>query len=80
MGISALRPVPAAFEYIDDESTVASAWRSFNRWSIVFSHPEDFAPYDLENDRWIILLRRAFQDSEVRPVELYPSNPQANCS
>ena len=66
---------------VDNESTVCSERPSFNPWSIVFSHPEDFVPYDLETDRWIVLLRRAFQDSEVWPVELVPDNcPQLNCS
>ena len=61
-------------------SSSSSRQRSFNTWSIVFSHPEDFAPQDLETDRWVVLLGQAFQDSEVRPLELRPSDSRSNFS
>lgn len=46
MASSALQLVPAAFEYGANEALASFAQRSFNTWSIVFSHPEDFVPYE----------------------------------
>jgi len=40
----------------------------------LFSHPEDFVPCGLETDRWLILVRRAFQDHGIRSHALASSN------
>jgi hypothetical protein len=39
-------------------------------WALLFSHPHDFANYDVEADRWLVLLQRAFENARVRPVAL----------
>ncbi len=41
-------------------------------WAVLFSHPEDFAYYDLEMDRWLAIVREAFQTSGIRPLALAP--------
>jgi hypothetical protein len=39
-------------------------------WGLLFSHPDDFAQYDVEADRWLVLLRDAFAASRVHPIAL----------
>jgi alkyl hydroperoxide reductase subunit AhpC len=39
-------------------------------WAILFSHPDDFCPYDLEMDRWLIVTQRAFAERDIRPIAL----------
>jgi hypothetical protein len=39
-------------------------------WAILFSHPDDFASYDLEMDRWLVITRRAFTERRIRPIAL----------
>jgi alkyl hydroperoxide reductase subunit AhpC len=39
-------------------------------WAIFFSHPEDFVPCDLETDRWLVVVRRAFSERGIRPLGL----------
>jgi alkyl hydroperoxide reductase subunit AhpC len=39
-------------------------------WAILFSHPDDFASYDLEIDRWLVITRRAFADRGIQPIAL----------
>ncbi len=41
-----------------------------NDWAILFSHPDDFVSYDLEMDRWLVIVRRAFSERCVRPIAL----------
>lgn len=44
--------------------------RESDDWAILFSHPDDFVRYDLEMDRWLIVTRRAFAASHIRPLAL----------
>lgn len=37
-------------------------------WALLFSHPNDFARYDLESDRWLSVMQRSFEDRNVRAV------------
>jgi hypothetical protein len=39
-------------------------------WAIIFSHPEDFVPCDLEMDRWLVVVRHAFSEHGIRPLAL----------
>ena len=39
-------------------------------WTLIFSHPEDFVPLDLEIDRWLVVVREAFLDRNVQPLRL----------
>ena len=39
-------------------------------WALLFSHPDDFAQYDLEADRWLTLLEHALVAARVRPIAL----------
>ncbi len=39
-------------------------------WAVVFSHPEDFIRCDLEMDRWLGLIQRAFTTARIRPLAL----------
>ncbi len=41
-------------------------------WAVLFSHPNDFVSYDLEMDRWLVIVRRAFADRRVCPIALAP--------
>jgi alkyl hydroperoxide reductase subunit AhpC len=41
-------------------------------WAIIFSHPEDFVPCDLEMDRWLVVVRHAFSERGIRPLGLAP--------
>lgn len=46
-----------------------------DRWSIIFTNPDDFVPLDLEIDRWLIVVRQAFADRGIRPRGLPAHNP-----
>jgi alkyl hydroperoxide reductase subunit AhpC len=39
-------------------------------WAILFSHPNDFVTYDLEMDRWLVIIRRAFAERRIQPIAL----------
>jgi hypothetical protein len=39
-------------------------------WGLLFSHPDDFARYDFETDRWLQQVRDAFATAWVRPLAL----------
>ena len=39
-------------------------------WGLLFSHPDDFAPNDVEADRWLVLLEQSFAVARVRPFAL----------
>jgi hypothetical protein len=38
------------------------------RWALLFSHPDDFAAYGFESDRWLVHVEEAFIASAVRPL------------
>lgn len=42
-------------------------------WTILFSHPDDFFRHDLEIDRWLVVVQRAFAERHVRPLALASS-------
>ncbi|MDB6044389.1 MAG: hypothetical protein JWM63_2940 [Gammaproteobacteria bacterium] len=42
-------------------------------WTILFSHPDDFVRYDLEIDRWLVVVQRAFAARRIRPLALASS-------
>lgn len=37
------------------------------RWALLFSHPDDFASYGFESDRWLCQVEAAFDACEIRP-------------
>jgi hypothetical protein len=39
-------------------------------WGLLFSHPDDFAQYDIEADRWLVLIQEAFATARLRPFGL----------
>lgn len=39
-------------------------------WAVLFSHPDDFASYGFEADRWRLQVRNAFVAADVRPLAL----------
>jgi hypothetical protein len=41
-----------------------------NSWGVLFSHPDDFASYGFEADRWQMHVRDAFAAADVRPLAL----------
>jgi len=38
------------------------------RWTIVFSHPDDFVRCELEIDRWLGIVGDAFRQARIRPL------------
>jgi hypothetical protein len=40
------------------------------RWALLFSHPDDFACYGFESDRWLVHVQEAFVASDIRPLAL----------
>jgi hypothetical protein len=40
------------------------------RWALLFSHPDDFADYGFETDRWLVYLRNAFDSLRLRPLAI----------
>ena len=40
------------------------------RWALLFSHPDDFAAYGFESDRWLVHVQEAFAAADVRPLAL----------
>jgi hypothetical protein len=38
------------------------------RWALLFSHPDDFASYGFEADRWLVYMQNVFDDLRLRPV------------
>jgi len=49
------------------------------RWAVLFSHPDDFACYGFECDRWLEEVRQAFTAAAVRPLALQAAI-QGGCS
>ena len=39
-------------------------------WGLLFSHPDDFAEYHIEADRWLVLIQEAFTGARLRPLGL----------
>ena len=48
-------------------------------WAVLFSHPDDFACYGFEFDRWLEEVRDAFACAQVRPLAVQPPI-QTGCS
>lgn len=46
------------------------------RWALLFSHPDDFAAYGFESDRWLVHVQEAFVATGIRPLAL-ASNHEA---
>lgn len=44
-----------------------SLWRG-GRWSLLFSHPEDFASHGFEADRWVACLRDEMERLDLRVI------------
>jgi hypothetical protein len=40
------------------------------QWALLFSHPDDFASYGFEADRWLVHVRESFAATGVRPLAL----------
>ena len=40
------------------------------RWALLFSHPDDFAAYGFESDRWLVHVQEAFAATDIRPLAL----------
>jgi hypothetical protein len=38
------------------------------RWALLFSHPDDFAAYGFESDRWLVHVHEAFAATDIRPL------------
>ncbi|HEV8333833.1 MAG TPA: hypothetical protein VGQ22_20590 [Steroidobacteraceae bacterium] len=38
------------------------------RWALLFSHPDDFAAYGFESDRWLVHVEEAFAATDIRPL------------
>jgi len=46
-------------------------------WAVLFSHPNDFIRCELEMDRWLAVVRRAFTATRIRPLALAGRAAQA---
>lgn len=40
------------------------------RWALLFSHPDDFAAYGFESDRWLVHVQEAFAATDIRPLAI----------
>jgi hypothetical protein len=40
------------------------------RWALLFSHPDDFASYGFESDRWLVHVQEAFAAADIRPLAI----------
>ena len=40
------------------------------RWALLFSHPDDFASYGFESDRWLVHVQEALTTADIRPLAL----------
>jgi len=49
-------------------------------WAILFSHPQDFVPHDLEVDRWLVIIQQAFSGTRVRAFALPASAAESDQS
>jgi hypothetical protein len=45
------------------------------RWALVFSHPDDFANYGFEADRWIDQVKEAFDADSIAAVAISSRAP-----
>jgi alkyl hydroperoxide reductase subunit AhpC len=61
------------------ESISLRAWLR-EGWAVLFSHPHDFVRCELEMDRWLAVIQRAFTDKRVRPLALAPRAASAEGS
>ena len=64
------RSVPDAIA--QDAASPAVALRRWlhGRWALLFSHPDDFAAYGFESDRWLVHVEEAFAATDIRPLAL----------
>jgi len=61
-----LHPVSAA---ATAETVSLRAWLR-EGWAVLFSHPNDFVRCELEMDRWLAVIQRAFAGQRMRPLAL----------
>jgi hypothetical protein len=66
---------PAALKFdvsAPDSPLPAAAVRRWlhGRWALLFSHPDDFAAYGFESDRWLVHVQEAFAATDIRPLAL----------
>ena len=45
------------------------------RWALVFSHPDDFANYGFEADRWVDQVKEAFAADSIAAVAISTRSP-----
>jgi len=73
MWTAALKYDPSVADAIVAEGAVpAVALRRWlhGRWALLFSHPDDFAAYGFESDRWLVHVEEAFAATDIRPLAL----------
>lgn len=77
--MAALKELEVATLLLASPNTVSSAHatecpslRTWLRkdWAILFSHPDDFVRCELEMDRWLAVVERAFSGCRIRPLAL----------
>jgi hypothetical protein len=55
-----------------EESRSISSLRGWlqGRWALLFSHPNDFASYGFEADRWLVHVADGLSAANIAPIEL----------
>ncbi len=64
------------YDRIDAPRSSVAAVRRWlrGRWALLFSHPDDFASYGFESDRWVVQVQEAFASCNIAAIGVEASS------